>query len=258
MVWMAGDNDLESFGDQDLAGDEAGRLDRRRDVAGAVRPHARRPHAPVLRHGGRWRPTTMSSQELGETNTGDPPVAIDFFRWGIDGTRRSLLDGDLESRQRHRRHDIYARRGARGGSAGGGRGAPVRERPSAPRSSDRALSGGIAARCLAPPSTQATHDRAIAFDDTVADFLDNARTEEGARRGDAPDRARIDLLGFDACLMNMIEIAYQMQRHGSVIVGLGGARTRRRLALQSGAQGARRQPGHVRRRSRRDYGRLPT
>ena len=51
MVWMAGDNDLEDFGDTDL-----GELKRvgsnARERGGAVRQHARRSHATLLPHEG--------------------------------------------------------------------------------------------------------------------------------------------------------------------------------------------------------------
>ena len=72
MVWMAGDNDLESFGDQDLA--EMKRVGSTDDVNVVVQFDSmqRRSHAPLPRQAERRCSTPTSSQELGETNTGDP------------------------------------------------------------------------------------------------------------------------------------------------------------------------------------------
>src|SRR5262249_61939551 len=81
-AWWAGDNDLERFGFSDIqelkkvgsttAVDVYVQLDTMRD------DHTRRYHI----HKG----TTLDEDavmDLGETDTGDPKVAIDFFQWGI-------------------------------------------------------------------------------------------------------------------------------------------------------------------------------
>src|SRR5262245_34856622 len=82
MVWMAGDHDLEDYALGDVrelkkvgssdAIDVVVQVDRLKD------DHTRRYH---LR-----RDTPLAEDqvaELGETNTGDPAVAADFFTWGI-------------------------------------------------------------------------------------------------------------------------------------------------------------------------------
>ena len=82
LVWMAGDNDLEDFALTDLQElkkvgstskvDVFAQIDSMRD------DHTLRYH---VRKG-----TTVKDDvvmDLGETNTGDPKVAIDFFTWGI-------------------------------------------------------------------------------------------------------------------------------------------------------------------------------
>src|SRR5262249_21705531 len=61
--------------------------------------------------------------------------------------------------------------------------------------------------------------RAIAFDDQAQDFLDNLelkRVLADIRRGLG---RRIDVLGFDACLMSMVEVAYQLRDSVSFICG---------------------------------------
>ena len=110
--------------------------------------------------------------------------------------------------------DIYRgrrRHGARG--AAGGTARPTR---GSPGERSRAV---IAGRCSARPVAQATHDRAIAFDDTSRDFLDNVELKKVLAEVKRQTGRDIDVLGFDACLMNMIEIAYQLRGTAQVVVG---------------------------------------
>ena len=55
---------------------------------------------------------------------------------------------------------------------------------------------------------------AISFDDSAKDFLDNIELQK-ALDVDIP----IDILGFDACLMGMFEVAYQLRNQAKFIVG---------------------------------------
>ena len=55
---------------------------------------------------------------------------------------------------------------------------------------------------------------AISFDDSAKDFLDNIELQK-ALDVDVP----IDIIGFDACLMGMFEIAYQLRNQAKFIVG---------------------------------------
>ncbi len=55
---------------------------------------------------------------------------------------------------------------------------------------------------------------AISFDDSAKDFLDNIELQK-ALDVDIP----IDILGFDACLMGMFEVAYQLRNQAKVMVG---------------------------------------
>jgi hypothetical protein len=62
--------------------------------------------------------------------------------------------------------------------------------------------------------------RGLCYDDSARDFLDNAELRRALR--DAAGhlgRERIDLLGLDACLMNMIEVAHQIRREAAYLVG---------------------------------------
>jgi len=53
--------------------------------------------------------------------------------------------------------------------------------------------------------------RAIAYDDTNRDFLDNAELKRVLARVVKVAKRPIDVLGFDACLMSMVEVAYQLR-----------------------------------------------
>ncbi len=55
---------------------------------------------------------------------------------------------------------------------------------------------------------------AIAFDDASKEFIDNLELQKALDVS-----VEIDVLGFDACLMGMFEIAYQLRNQAKVIVG---------------------------------------
>ena len=62
--------------------------------------------------------------------------------------------------------------------------------------------------------TEKIEEIAISFDDSAKDFLDNIELQK-ALDVDVP----IDILGFDACLMGMFEVAYQLRNQANFIVG---------------------------------------
>ena len=51
------------------------------------------------------------------------------------------------------------------------------------------------------------------------DFLDNAELKRALAEAQALAGKRIDLLGMDACLMSMFEVAYQVKDQASYLVG---------------------------------------
>jgi len=57
--------------------------------------------------------------------------------------------------------------------------------------------------------------RSILLDDESHDFIDNLELKEIF----AKDNRKIDIIGFDACLMNMMEVAYQLKDHAEMLVG---------------------------------------
>jgi hypothetical protein len=212
MVWMAGDNNLESFGEMDIA--EMKRVGSNDDINVLVQFDSMKDD-----HTRRYEITSKGDadrdivQELGETNTGDPLVAVDFFSWAITNYPAERLLGVIWNHGAGIDDtDIYAEaaRGARGPAGAGtpDRGAVRRALASRHR---RALFGTTIA--------QAAHDRAIAFDDTSRDFLDNVELKKVLAEVKRQTRRTFDILGFDACLMNMIEVAYQLKGTSQVVVG---------------------------------------
>jgi hypothetical protein len=216
LVWIAGDNDLERFGHKDLEEmKRVGSTDEVNLVAQFDSMSDDRTRRYFLRRHTRVEQDVVAV--LDETNTGDPAVATEFFVWGMTQypSDRVLLviwnhgSGIDET-------DVYRRAAARGLSVerhatrGGKR---------VPRSHVRTMLASRFRRALFGTTLdEAMQDRGIAYDDTARDFLDTAELQrvlaDVTRRTGRP----IDLLGFDACLMNMVEIAHQLRRSARLIV----------------------------------------
>lgn len=200
LVWIAGDNNLDEFGLKDIA--EMKRVGSTDDVdvlaqfdrAGDT--HTYRYHLQ--------RDTELEAdlvEDLGETNTGDPAVAADFFTWGIE---RCPSEKVMAVMWNHGsgldEADIYGR-------------APSRE------IGHRIASSPLRRSLFATTVDTALRDRSIAFDDTSRDFLDNKELRNVLERVKANTGRAIDVLGFDACLMNVIEIGYELRGLVGHIVG---------------------------------------
>jgi hypothetical protein len=208
-VWVAGDNNLDSFGAKDLAElKKVGSSDEIAVVAQFDRAgkgqHTRR---YVLRS-----KTTLDEDavdDLGETDTGDPKVAIDFFSWAFrEWPSEKVLAVIWNHGSGIDETDIYARE--RGLSRG-------RARSIASSGYRRALFSTTIDAAVADAAGGG--DRGIAYDDAARDFLDNRELARVLKEVSAAVGRKIDVLGFDACLMNMVEVAYQLKDSVDVIVG---------------------------------------
>ncbi len=208
-VWVAGDNNLDSFGAADLA--ELKKVGSTDDVA-VVAQFDRSGAAQQTRRYHLRKGTTLDEdvvQELGETNTGDPKVATDFFTWAFtEWPSDKVLAVIWNHGSGIDETDVYARVAA-----------ASRERP-VPRGRVREIAASGHRRALFSTTVdQAVLERAIAYDDTSRDFLDNAELQEVLADVVKRTKRRIDVLGFDACLMNMVEVAYQLRDSVDFIVG---------------------------------------
>ena len=111
--------------------------------------------------------------------------------------------------------DVYVR----SGPGAIGRGPAVRGSSGERTLVRRALSSRHRRAVFGTTIAQATHDRAIAFDDTSKDFLDNLELKRVLSEVKRQTGRELDVLGFDACLMNMVEVGYQLKGTARVVVG---------------------------------------
>jgi hypothetical protein len=226
MVYLAGDNDLDSAGVVDLGEMKAvGSSERINLLAQFDRAGPRTETRRFLLRKGTalGRDVVMN---LGETNMGDPKVLKDFLVWGAknypaerymvviwnhgagwdDENVYRAVRGGLKRGVAYKQHAVGRP------SRGAKRAVPLsRLRSVSKRKFKRAL--------FSSTVQQAVEKRAIAFDDDAQDFLDNIelkRVLTGARKVFG---GKIDVLGMDACLMNMAEVAYQVRNTAQVLVG---------------------------------------
>ncbi len=224
MVYLAGDNNLDSAGTVDISEmKKVGSTDQVSVIVQFDRSGARRKtNRYYVRKG-----TTMAKdvvQSLGETNMGDPAVLEDFIRWGIAAypAEKYLLvlwnhgAGWDDS-------NIYA------GDAFGGNAPPVarkgtalgggRVRGALPMHQVRAAVRRARRSLFATTVAKAATTRAIAFDDQAQDYLDNIEMKNVLAKVKTTLKRKLDILGFDACLMSMAEVAYQVKGQVAYCVG---------------------------------------
>jgi len=206
MVYMAGDNNLDPNGVQDLK--EMKKVGSTKDIniiAQFDRAAGHTAKRYYLRKGGTVNADAVAS--LGKTNAGDPKILTDFFEWGVKNypADRYILvlwnhgqgwdDTDIFADERHRalrrlptgrvRHSFFH--------------TPVR------RMFTRAI--------------RDTEARAILIDDDAKDFLDNLEMKKVLTGAAKLLKRKLDILGMDACLMSMAEVGYQLHDGAMFTVG---------------------------------------
>lgn len=210
-VYMAGDNDLDSNAYLDLA--EIKKVGSTGDIHVIAQVDSDSAGHKTTRYALTKGPKSGlkkdAVQQLPNQNTGDPRSLIAFVDWAARNypARRYALVL-WNHGQGWDDTDIYARARARGLR-------PPRRRPL-----QRALfrtSVDKAARLTRRDGRETT--RAILLDDNSKDFLDNVEMKKVAQAAVRKFGGPIDLLGMDACLMNQVEIAYQVRKQASFIVG---------------------------------------
>lgn len=205
MVYIAGDNNLSQAGRNDL--DEmkrAGSSDEVNIVAQYDRMSNRGTQRYYLR-----QHTTLEQDvvaRLPETNSGAGETLEDFCRWAHDhypAERYALVLWNHGTGWKD--DDLYRGLQSRGIDA------------KLTRGQVRHLTTGRPSRALFRSSVETlaeealVHSRAILFDDTSTDFLDNVEMKAVLERVTAYMGQEISLLGCDACLMSMVEVAYQLR-----------------------------------------------
>jgi Clostripain family len=228
MVYLAGDNNLDSAGVADLAEMKAvGSGDHISVVAQFDRAgSSRATNRYVLRRG-----TTLEADvvtALGETNTGDPAVLLDFVTWaitthpadhymlviwnhGAGWDDSNLYAGDYFGGAAPpivRKGVVVVKGASRGAALEPARMGTVQ---AVAKRARRALFSSTVRSMMS--------SRAIAFDDQAQDFLDNIELKRVLADVRRALKRKLDILGFDACLMSMVEVAYQIRDSVSVTCG---------------------------------------
>lgn len=219
MVYLAGDNNLDSAGAADLA--EMKTVGSDRNVA-VVAQFDRSGSKRMTNRYFLQRGTPLAADvvtALGETNTGDPAVLHDFVTWaateypaehymlviwnhGAGWDDSNLYEGDYFSGAAPpvvRKGMLVTRGNARDLTAA----VPMGMVRAAFKRGRRSLFASTVSTLLS--------SRAIAFDDQAKDFLDNIELKGVLAQIRRTLKRKIDILGFDACLMSMVEVAYQIR-----------------------------------------------
>jgi hypothetical protein len=214
MVYLAGDNNLEDYGKADLAEmNEVGSTEQVAIVAqfdsmedGNSRRYYLQADTPLE--------DDALDAYLGETNTGDPRELVHFLVWAMNNypaKRYALIMWNHGTGWKE--EEVYR---VAHGTVGAYR--PASEKRA------RAIARRLSGRKVRPPlfstTIKSVMARGISYDDSSADFLDNAEMKQALRCSLlASGSERLDLVGFDACLMSMLEIAYQVKDVADCIVG---------------------------------------
>lgn len=242
MVYLCGDNDLESSAVADLHEMKAvGSTDAVAVIAQFDRRRRGRPTRRYYLTKGKQLASDLIGPPLAETNGGDPEVLVDFARWAITRypARRYLLiiwnhgmgwdDTDVYARARAlglavRDRDFQVP--ARGLSAQRleANRLPPGAKPAEQVSTGhlRRVAGRQRKALFRSTLDHAIRAEAIGMDDHERDFLDNRELRRALKRirqviGRSRG-SRVDILGLDACLMSMVEVLYQLRGHTDCVI----------------------------------------
>jgi hypothetical protein len=202
LVYMAGDNNLEDAGREDLA--EMKRVGSTAEVNILVQFDTEENETTRYRI---EKNRAKVLQRLPGVDCGDPKVLTQFIQWGIKiyPAQHYLLDvwnhgGGWENLPADFDYDTI--------------------RLAKPR---RAAKLNRVKRALFRTTVKKIdkrpwQERAIAIDCGSHDYLDNQELRNGVYKA-LPAGRKLDILGCDACLMNMLEIAYEMKETAAFMVG---------------------------------------
>ncbi|MBI5846341.1 MAG: peptidase C11 [Nitrospirae bacterium] len=225
MVYLAGDNNLDGAGVGDLlemkkVGSKNGlniiaQFDRI-GKKGTTKRYAIKPAGEL---------GADVVQDLGETNTGDPKVLTDFILWAAEKypAEHYLVviwnhgagwdDENIYRLARSIKMEISRKGKSISDTNFGAKG-------TIPFGLMRSVSSRRMRRAVFSTSIEkALTTRAIAFDDDARDFLDNIELKKVFSSVIAKLGRKIDIIGMDACLMNMVEVQYQLKDTALYCVG---------------------------------------
>lgn len=211
MVYMAGDNDLEGSGYYDLR--EMKSVGSSAELA-VVAQFDRRSDQKTSRYDLTAGSDLQSDcvMELPSINTGDPNNLIDFIQWAShehEADNYALILWNHGNGWKD--FDVYDRARELGGAA------------SVESTAVRSITEGRGNRALFSSSLDkmvyAAVKRGILIDRSAADFLDNQELQKVLAKTYRDLEGKLRILGFDACLMNMLEITYQVRDWCQIVAG---------------------------------------
>ncbi|MEQ8541618.1 MAG: clostripain-related cysteine peptidase [Coleofasciculus sp. D1-CHI-01] len=154
-------------------------------------------------------------ENISEQNMGDPGSLRDFIVWGIENYPAQYYAVILWNHGTGwKEDDIYAFARNRGFRLG----ASDDEVRSLSRNTQLS-SAFFLSSILEVMQLEDGESRAIAFDDSSLDFLDNTKLQQAFRQAEEQTGQKVSLIGMDACLMSMVEVAYQLRANANYMVG---------------------------------------
>jgi Clostripain family len=154
-------------------------------------------------------------QNIPEQNTGNPDSLRDFIIWGTDNYSAENYAVILWNHGTGwKEDDIYAFARSRGVEIQ----ASQDEVRSLTRNNRRLSHAFFLSSITEVLQLEDEDSRAIAFDDSSLDFLDNAKLQQAFREAEEKTGTKVSLIGMDACLMSMVEVAYQLRANADYMV----------------------------------------
>lgn len=235
LIYMAGDNDLDSFGGKDIAEMKTvGSSDKLHIIV--QRDSAKKGSQATRMRVRKGTPIQSDVLEsMGKINTGDPAVLEDFLVWGLTNypAKRTMAvlwnhgsgwdDTDVYEEARRRNLNpvkppspVVAAGLRRAGALRNGVPLSTGSRFRASKTNRRRTRGSFFLTAWKEAQVEGQR-RAIAFDDDAQDFLDSVEMKNVFANVAAKMKRPFDVIGMDACLMSMIETGLQVHGSGTVM-----------------------------------------
>ncbi len=215
-IFMAGDNNLDVSGVQDI--EEMKQAEISRDMNVIVQFDRRKAmpwEAPSERTTKRYivkNHKLIELQDIGETNTGDPSVLRDFLKWGVKSypAKKNIViiwnhGGGIKDT------DIYKSVGIKVKSS---LFVPPENRKNTIFDREKNKLNDIEGFEKIDELLNVS-ERMVCTDDTSRDFLDNFELKSAL----SLSSMKFDIIAFDACLMSMYEIVYQSKDQADYFIG---------------------------------------
>lgn len=215
-IFMAGDNNLDVSGLQDIQEMLQAKLSHNINVIVQFDRRKAMPwEDPSERTTKRFQVKNhelITLQDIGETNTGDPSVLRNFLDWGI---KNHPADRNIVIIWNHgggiKDTDIYKSIGSKVKS---NLFVPPKDRTTTTFDKLKNKTIDIAGMKKIDELLNVSQ-RMVCTDDTSRDFLDNIELKSALN---LPTK-KFNIIAFDACLMNMYEIMYQLKDQTEFIIG---------------------------------------